>query len=91
MKETSYLYQILSDSGLPKVDDTYHEFWSEHHELNIFTDFKRLNETYFWSESRQVFLSQYDLQSDKYFNQDFVFPDEVRCHFMKIDTYKQVQ
>ena len=47
---------------------------------NIFTDFKRFNETSFWSESRQVWLDQFDLQSDKYFNQDFLFFDEVRYH-----------
>ena len=49
--------------------------------MTIFTDFKRFNETHFWSESRQVWLNQYDLHmTSEHFNPEFIFFDEARNH-----------
>ena len=46
--------------------------------MTLFTDFKRFNETHFWSVSRQVWLHQNDLQLDEYIDPDFLFFDEAR-------------
>ena len=52
----------------------------EENQVNIFTDFKRINETHFWSETRQFWLTSFELQAE-FFNQDFLFFDEVRYPF----------
>ena len=60
-----------------------YEFVKEN-EVNIFTDFKRFNETHFWSESRQFWLTKCTIsgfQNAEFFNQDFLFFDEVRYHY----------
>ena len=61
-----------------------YEFVKEENEVTIFTDFKRFNETHFWSESRQFWLSKCKIsgnQDAEFFNQDFLFFDEVRFHY----------
>jgi len=52
----------------------------EENQVNIFTDFKRINETHFWSETRQFWLTSFELQAE-FFNQDFLFFDEVQFPF----------
>ena len=64
-----------------------YEFVKEENEVNIFTDFKRFNETHFWSESRQFWLNKCRIsgnQDAEFFNQDFLFFDEVRYHYYEI-------
>ena len=61
-----------------------YEFVKEEDEVNIFTDFKRFNETHFWSESRQFWLTKGRISGNQdavFFNQDFLFFDEVRFHY----------
>ena len=81
----SYLNSItikLSILRLFKVN--IYDFVKEENEVNIFTDFKRFNESHFWSESRQFWLTKRTIFGDaKFFNQDFLFFDEVRYHYNK--------